>query len=228
MEISKRLLAIIKMIKHDHLIDIGCDHAYIPIYTIKNGIVKNAIAGDLNPGPLEMAKKNAIAYNLADKIDFRLGSGLSIVKDSERAGFCAVIAGMGGFLINKILEAARESLHEYSQIILQPQSDLYDVRKKVHELVLKIVDEEMVFEAGKYYNILSIEHGEDCAYQERDYILGKINIERKNDVFLEYAKGELAKLKKILSNLDKNEHLEKIKELEKLVEIYKGVLGDKA
>ncbi|HYE09397.1 MAG TPA: tRNA (adenine(22)-N(1))-methyltransferase TrmK, partial [Patescibacteria group bacterium] len=31
--------------------DIGSDHAYLPIYMVKNGRVKSAIATDINSGP---------------------------------------------------------------------------------------------------------------------------------------------------------------------------------
>ena len=55
--------------------DIGTDHAYLPIYLIKNGIVKKAIAGDYNQGPYEAAQKAVLNYNLAGKIEVRLGNG---------------------------------------------------------------------------------------------------------------------------------------------------------
>ena len=37
--------------------DIGTDHAYLPIYLIKNGIVKKAIAGDIIKDHMKRPKR---------------------------------------------------------------------------------------------------------------------------------------------------------------------------
>ena len=45
MDLSIRLKAIVSMIeKCDSVIDVGTDHGYVPIYLVKNGVIKSAIA----------------------------------------------------------------------------------------------------------------------------------------------------------------------------------------
>jgi len=74
MNLSDRLKAVGGMIKDvNTIVDVGTDHAYIPIYLIKNNIIEKAIASDINSGPVEKAKKNVSDYNLVDKIICRLG-----------------------------------------------------------------------------------------------------------------------------------------------------------
>ena len=107
MELSKRLDLIVNHIKDcDTLVDVGTDHGYIPIYVIKNGICKNAIASDINKDPLDKAKLNAIFEEVDEKIDTRLGGGLSTVEVNE-ADAC-VIAGMFWNLLWDILEDVKE------------------------------------------------------------------------------------------------------------------------
>ena len=37
--------------------DIGTDHAYLPVYLVKENICVNAVAADINDGPLSAAKQ---------------------------------------------------------------------------------------------------------------------------------------------------------------------------
>ena len=79
------------------LADVGTDHAYIPIYAVKNGYCRKSLAVDLREGPLGMASANIKRYGLGEFIETRLGNGLEPITLDE----CdvVVIAGMGGSLI---------------------------------------------------------------------------------------------------------------------------------
>ena len=56
MELSKRLTAVASLVTEGASVaDIGTDHGYVPIYLVKEGIIKKAIAMDINKGPLERA-----------------------------------------------------------------------------------------------------------------------------------------------------------------------------
>ena len=57
--ISLKLKAIAFFIdKNDRVVDVGCDHAYLDIYLVKNGLCKNIIASDINENALNIAKNN--------------------------------------------------------------------------------------------------------------------------------------------------------------------------
>nr|MCR5033112.1 class I SAM-dependent methyltransferase [Lachnospiraceae bacterium] len=67
-----------------------------------------------------------------------------------------VIAGMGGKLIMQILEASMDKVCALQELILQPQSELEFVRAFLREKNLHILQENMVEEDGKYYQILKV------------------------------------------------------------------------
>ena len=48
--------------------DIGTDHAYLPIWLIKNSIVPRAVAADIRSGPLAAARKNAEKYGVTEQL----------------------------------------------------------------------------------------------------------------------------------------------------------------
>ena len=84
MNLSDRLKTVAEMIKDTKtIVDVGTDHAYIPIYLIKNNIIERAVASDINSGPCRKGKKNVSDYNLQNKISCRLGGGLTTVVPNE-------------------------------------------------------------------------------------------------------------------------------------------------
>ena len=89
--------------KGTRLADVGTDHAYLPNWLRLHGKIREAIASDLRPGPLERARNTGRLYG-TDGIEYRLCSGLSGIRPSEVDTI--VIAGMGGETILSILKAA--------------------------------------------------------------------------------------------------------------------------
>ena len=53
MQLSLRLSTLAGMVTPgSRLVDVGCDHGYLPIYLVKNKIIPSAIAMDVRMGPL--------------------------------------------------------------------------------------------------------------------------------------------------------------------------------
>ncbi|MDO4477987.1 MAG: class I SAM-dependent methyltransferase [Lachnospiraceae bacterium] len=153
MKLSKRLQAVANMITPGlPVVDVGTDHGYIPIYRVEEGLSPRAVASDVNKGPLASAVENIAAHGLADKIRPVLADGVP----KEPLEGALVIAGMGGMLMSRILREAGPFLKGYSEMILEPQSDLMPFRETLLDLSLRIVDEEMVFEAGKFYPVIRV------------------------------------------------------------------------
>ena len=104
MQLSKRLEAIVKLAGTCHCVaDVGTDHGYIPIYMTEHHLTEKAIAMDVNKGPLERAQRNIRAYRMEQQITTRLSDGVAKLKAMEAD--CVIIAGMGGLLTIRILEA---------------------------------------------------------------------------------------------------------------------------
>jgi len=54
------------------LLDVGSDHAYLPIALLQEGKIEAAIAGEVVEGPYQSALQNVADNGLEDKIEVRL------------------------------------------------------------------------------------------------------------------------------------------------------------
>ena len=76
MELSKRLQAVADLVTADYkLADIGTDHAYIPICLIQQKKIAEAVALDVNEGPLQRAEEHIRENGLEAEIETRLSNG---------------------------------------------------------------------------------------------------------------------------------------------------------
>ena len=182
--ITPRLECILKHISKKTVADIGTDHAYIPIRLIQDGICDKVIASDIKSGPVNAAKRHIEKYGLSDKIEVRLGSGLSPLGDNEAEEI--IIAGMGGEMIIKIL-SEDEKKAKNSRLILQPMNSQYELRKFLHENGYKIELEDLATEGHKVYNIIIAKKGydepfaDDFCYHIPSYLLSHPLIDKLLD-----------------------------------------------
>ena len=59
MQLSLRLTAIADMVTEgNRLVDVGCDHGYLPVYLLLNNKIPGAIAMDVRKGPLSRAEEH--------------------------------------------------------------------------------------------------------------------------------------------------------------------------
>lgn len=158
MELSKRMQAVAQMVPAGHVAaDVGCDHGFISIYLVKNGICPHVYAADVRPGPLDRAKEHIAAHGLASCITPVLSDGLQMVPVGEEAAAGAdvmIAAGMGGKLTIRILSDAPQKTKRLTWVILEPQSEVWLVRQWLSENGFLIVEENMVLEDGKYYPVM--------------------------------------------------------------------------
>lgn len=138
--------------------DIGTDHAYLPVWLLQKGVISRAIAGDLRRGPLDHARATAERYGYTEKMDFRLSDGLQALAPHEAD--CIAIAGMGGEAIRSILTAAPWT-REDTRLILQPQTNLPELRVWLTEAGYRMEAERCVREDDRWYTVLLVTGGED-------------------------------------------------------------------
>lgn len=166
-ELSKRMQSVADMIQPcDAVGDIGCDHAFVSIYLVEQHRAKRVIASDVRRGPITIAKRNIEAMNLSDQIEIRMGDGLDTIVPGEVNA--VVLAGMGGMLMIDILERGEEVVTRCDQLVLQPQSDIEKVRRYLAEKGYHLADEQMLIDAGKYYNLLDVRVHEMVQKDEYD------------------------------------------------------------
>jgi tRNA (adenine22-N1)-methyltransferase len=169
---------------------------------VSNGKIPGALAMDVRTGPLSRAQEHIRQYGLSDYIETRLSDGLAALHPGE--GDTLVIAGMGGFLMERILTDGAALLGNFRELILQPQSDLAHFRHFIRNLGFEIVQEEMVFEDGKYYPMIRVvPAGEADAveYLPVEEAFGKYLLAGKHPVLLQYLKRELVLCERIYENL---------------------------
>lgn len=200
MQLSERMKAVAALVSPgSRVVDVGCDHGYLPIYLVMNKRIPSAVAMDVKSGPLSRAQENIKAHGLDTYIETRLSDGLKNLKKGE--GDTLIIAGMGGPLMEKILEEGKEQLTDFRELILQPQSDLGNFRRYLVREGFRIIRENMVYEEGKYYPMMKAVPGESEAYQPWEYEYGKLLLKEKHPVLKEYLKRETRLQKQILQQI---------------------------
>ena len=153
--ISKRLLCCASFVRPGAKVaDVGCDHGYLGIWLLREGIASFVDASDLRPLPLEKAKANSLQYGTADRMRFHVADGL---RDIDPAAVDTVVcAGMGGDCIAHILEEAPWVRNPAVSLILQPQTSGNDLRRYLGENGFSIEQEQLVRDGGfLYFTILA-------------------------------------------------------------------------
>ena len=155
--ISDRLLACAGFVHPgDRVADVGCDHGYLSIHLLTNGIAKSCIASDINEQPLLSAVRNAEKFGVREKMEFYLSDG---VRNIPRDFDTLVCAGMGADTMVSILEAAPWLKNPQYRMILQCQSKTPMLRKYLSDMGWRITEEAVLRDGRFLYTIM------ECVYQ---------------------------------------------------------------
>ncbi|WP_261127614.1 tRNA (adenine(22)-N(1))-methyltransferase [Streptococcus mitis] len=202
--ISKRLELVASFVPQGAiLLDVGSDHAYLPIELVERGKIESAIAGEVVEGPYQSAVKNVEAHGLKEKIQVRLANGLAAFEEADQVSVIT-IAGMGGRLIARILEEGLDKLANVERLILQPNNREDDLRIWLQDNDFQIVAESILEEAGKFYEILVVEVGQ-MKLSASDVRFGPFLSKEVSPVFVQKWQKEAAKLEFALGQIpDKN------------------------
>ena len=197
MSLSKRLFTCARYTDgFVKLADIGTDHALLPIHCINEGYVLNALAIDNKEGPYVIAFSNVKKQGLEDKISVILSDGIKDIDDDVDV---VVISGMGGSLISDILQ--KDPVRNVKRFVLQPNNDSKSIRRILKEIGFKLIDELVIKDNHKYYEILVIEPGQQelTTFEEE---FGPVNLKLKPHFFIERIEKEIAKLEKVAKTLN--------------------------
>lgn len=197
--LSLRLSSLTKFVNYnDKIIDIGCDHALLDIFLVKNDLVKSIIASDINVQALNSGIKNIENEGLSDKINARLGDGLNVLTDKDNID-TVIISGMGTNTIMGILN--NDHLKNINKLIIQSNNDHTMLRKYVTKLGFFIKSEEYFQDNKKnYINIVFVRGNKK--YSKIDLTYGPIL--KHNKPYLEF---EINNIEKIAELVPKNKIL---------------------
>lgn len=149
--------------------DVGTDHGHLPRALLDAGRVPRAIAMDISPRPLDVARTHLAPWPEAE---LRLGSGLIPLKAGEADA--VAICGMGSVTMVDILTARDPASLGISRLILQPQGDLPPIRQHIEDIGHHIADEHLVADHGRLYLVIVAEPGARAPLSEADLILGPV------------------------------------------------------
>lgn len=137
----------------DRVADIGTDHGYLGIWLLHNKIASSIIASDIVPGPLSAAKRNAVKFNCADKMEFYLSDGAASI---PRDFTCMVCAGMGADTIISILGHAPWLKDNRYKLILQCQSKTHLLRHYLSTNGWHIRKERLLRDGRFLYTVMEV------------------------------------------------------------------------
>lgn len=205
------------------LLDVGSDHAYLPLALVEKGQLAFAVAGEVVEGPYQSALANVREAGREEQIIVRLANGLAAWEGADQID-TITICGMGGRLIADILEAGKERLVSINRLILQPNNREDELRDWLAENGFVLIAEEILTENGKFYEILVAEPGQMTlnAVTRR---FGPFLSQELSPVFRDKWSKEAGKLSDILQHIPQDK-LEERAILQEKITLIKEVLAD--
>lgn len=168
--------------------DIGCDHGRVSVALLQQRCADKVIAVDVSEPSLDKAKQLINYIGMSDKIQTRLGNGFSKIEPNECNA--AVILGMGGELMASIIEQCDTPLQGAECVVMQPMRGQKELRAFLHNNCYHIVDDVIVKEGRRYYQVFSAKIGKEKqalpdGWPRGCYELGFIPCLRRDALFKE-------------------------------------------
>lgn len=192
--LDNRLSACAELVRDGcKLADIGTDHAYLPVWLACRGIIKHAVACDINPGPLSAGAEDVAKFGMSDIIELRLSDGLKNVMENEADDI--VIAGMGAELIIKIISECNWAKNPSKRFILQPMTKYELLIKWLYKNGYEIVSQRVCESHKKHYTVLLVQYCGNCAEID-DYFCYTGKLDTSDDMSKAFLSHTLTHLKK--------------------------------
>ncbi len=202
-------MTIAKLVDNRVVAAIGCDHGKLAKYLLDNSIVDFVYISDISQPSLTKAIDLLDGYH--GKFTAICCDGLSGYSDNIDI---AIIAGMGGREIIKIIENSPINIDKY---ILSPQHNIVDVKKFLLAKGYQIVYDIVVKDSNKFYNIIKCDkHCKQTKLTQFDLVFGKdnfVDVDSDIDEFLtvEYDKFSQIKVSNQTKQRQINNYLSDIK-----------------
>lgn len=222
--LDERLNTVLNYVEGPTLLDIGSDHAYLPIQALKENIIKHAICGEVVEGPFTSSRKNVAHHNYTNEIEVRLGDGLEVVKQTDQIDTIS-ICGMGGPLIASILEKGLQTINQRPKIVVQANTYTYPIRKILQAFNYTILNEKVVKDKHHYYEIIVAElSDEQINYTEQELKFGPVFLKRRDELFIDMLRRELEHQQRIEAQMRLGSSLDNIKQIELKISELKEVI----
>ncbi|OUN69457.1 methyltransferase [Faecalibacterium sp. An58] len=141
--------------------DVGCDHGKLTAALACSGLYPRVIGTDLRPGPLAKARRTVEQAQCQDRVQLRLGDGLSVLSAGEVG--TVVIAGVSAQTAWQMLEAAPwVSDPGGPRLVLIPATRHDELRRWLAGHGFRLVCDRPVEAAGRWYAVMAAEYDGAC------------------------------------------------------------------
>ena len=216
--LSDRLRACCRfVVAGDRVADIGCDHGYLGIHLLREGIAKSVIAADVNEMPLQSAMRNAERFGVSDRITFHLSNGVANI---PRAFDTLVCAGMGADTIMSILSAAPWLQSEQYRLILQCQSKTPVLRQYLSSNGWYISEETVLRDGRFLYTVMEVTWKPDLPrLSVGEYYFPPALLHKPSNELLPYYESVVFRLKRALNGQGDQADPQQIEALNELINL---------
>ena len=216
---EKRLKLLTESVPKAHLVlDIGCDHGYVSEWLAERADVDMILAMDISAPSLEKLtnrmrywpeeKKARIRALVSDGFSYFCSHGeewkILLENNTAKKPNVALLAGMGGDLMVRILREGRSVTEDLDVCIFSPHTGAYVLRKELADTGWNITSEYAIFDGGKYYEILCAERSAtnaDIHWSKEELEYGPILLRERPPALLERWRQEEEEITKILEYL---------------------------
>jgi len=137
--------------------DIGCDHGKLTAYLACTGLYPKVIGADLRPGPLSKAVLTVKSARCEDRVELRLGDGLTVLEPCEVG--TVVLAGVSAQTTIEILEAAPWVFSPGGpRLVLVPATKHAVLRGWLAQKGFALAADLPVKAAGKWYAVMAADY----------------------------------------------------------------------
>ena len=130
------------------VVDIGSGDGQLSVWLAGSGRCRRVVASELRSGPFERAQERLQGSG----VELRLGDGFTVLKAGEVE--VAVLAGMGGRRMLRLIESAAGLARTLRLLVLQPMQQRQEVRAGLESLGFAVVDERRAIQRGRQYTLL--------------------------------------------------------------------------
>lgn len=227
--LSKRLATVAGNVPQDSvLLDVGSDHAYLPVYLANQNIIQRGIASEVIPGPYHNLVSELKMQDQQHIIEPRFGNGLDVLKSSDDVNVIT-ICGMGGNLITRILDRGRSQLSfQYPKLILQPNVEANVIRTWLMKHHYRLVHEQIVDDHHHIYEILVAEYTKNPVhYNRRQLRFGPFLMKTHSTIFVAKWQEVIQHFQKVIQSIQHATHgvpIKKVQVLKKKIEFIQQVI----
>lgn len=211
-----RLERVAEYVVGDSVCDVGCDHGKLCAELLISGKVKKAYGIDISEQSLNKSKELKAKERL-DAFELLAGDGFEpvVTKNVE----CGVICGIGSNEVIGIIDRQLDFVKSLKRLILCPLKNTYLVREYLLKNGFEI-DEDMVFERGRYYNIFICRYDKEKEYDDVDVYVGRSLVEKKHPLIREWLEKRVNEMKSNLSAYDDGVKTERTDKRDNMVRMY--------